>query len=180
MLISFQVGGSSGHISIAIAEKCPELHCIVQDLPEVETAFNALVPTQLKDRVTFQAHNFMTPQVTSNVNAFVLRHVLHDWPDGVAVQVLRNLINGKDGLLKDGTRIIIVDNVLPAPGFAPVPIERITTSADLQMWVACNSLERRKEDWILLFKETDERLDPVAFVNAGGTDTAMELVFRHK
>lgn len=37
-LIMEQVGGGNGHVSIAIAEKAPDLTFIVQDRPEVVAA----------------------------------------------------------------------------------------------------------------------------------------------
>ncbi|KAJ9608228.1 hypothetical protein H2200_007216 [Cladophialophora chaetospira] len=176
--IVIDVGGSSGHISISLAEKFPALRLVVQDLPEVETAFDALVPDDLKSRVSFQAHNFMEPQPQEDAKVFLLRHVLHDWPDGIAVQILRNLITGEHGVMKDGTRIVVADNVMPLKGTVPTPIERLTTTADLQMWTVLNALERRKEDWIELFKQVDERLDPVAFFQPeGSSDTVIEVVF---
>jgi 6-hydroxytryprostatin B O-methyltransferase len=154
---------------------------VVQDLPELEPAFDAVVPADLKSRVTFQAHDFMKPQPMEHVQVFLLRHVLHDWTDGLAVQVIRNLVEGEHGTIKDGTRIIVGDNLMPTRGDIPTPIERLITSADLQMWTAVNALERRKEDWVDLFKQADERLDVVAFVQPeGSSDVIIEVVFRQK
>ncbi len=176
-----QLGGSSGHISITLAEHHPSLTLIVQDLPEVESAFNALVPKDLTPRLKFHSHNFMNPQPLTDVSAYLLKHVLHDWSDGLAVKILRNLINGEHGLMRDGTRIIVQDNIMPEKDVRPPPLERLITTADLQMWTAVNALERRKEDWIELFKMVDERLVPVAFVQPEGcSDTIIEVIFRHK
>ncbi|OCT53374.1 putative O-methyltransferase [Cladophialophora carrionii] len=175
------VGGSSGHISIFLAEKFPALRLVVQDLPEVETAFEALVPSNLRSRVSYQAHNFTRPQPQQSADVFLLRHVLHDWPDAVAVEILRNIINSREGLIKDGARLIVVDNVMQPRDALPVPVERLITTADLQMWTALNALERSKEDWIDLFRQADKRLDPVAFVQpAGSSETVIEIVFRHE
>ncbi|OAP58310.1 hypothetical protein AYL99_07400 [Fonsecaea erecta] len=174
------VGGSSGFISMSLAEQFPALRFVVQDRPEVEDAFDALIPSGLKSRITFHRHDFMAPQPLHNADVFLLRHVLHDWSDAIAMQILRNLINGVGGNMKDGARIIISDNVMPPIGAAPPPLERLTTTADLQMWTVFNSLERRREDWIELFKKADERLEAVAFLQPkGSSDTVIEVVF-HK
>ena len=176
-----QLGGSSGHISITIARAHPTLNLIVQDLPEVEPAFHALVPSDLKSRVSFHPHNFMLPQPLNTPSVYLLRHVLHDWSDGLAVKILRNLIDSEKGLMENGTRIIIQDNIMPERGVRPPPLERLITTADLQMWTAVNALERRKEDWIELFSMVDERLEVVAFVQPEGcSDTIIEVIFRHK
>ena len=154
---------------------------MVQDLPEAEAAYDALASVKSQPRVSFQTHDFMTPQPQHNVDVFLLRHVLHDWPNGIAVKILQNLINGKHGLMKDGARIIVVDNIMPPTGALPTPLERLITTADLEMWTALNASERTKEDWTELFKKADERLEPVAFVQPeGSTTTVIEVVFRHK
>ncbi len=106
---------------------------MVQDLPEVETAFDALVPDSLKSRVSFQPHNLMEPQPQQDAKVLLIRYVLHDFPDEIAVQILRNLINGKDGLMKAGTRIIVADHIMPPKGAIPTPLERLITTSDLQV-----------------------------------------------
>lgn len=53
-----QVGGGNGHVSIAIAEKAPDLTFIVQDRPEVVAAAEQQLPPDLKDRVQFKALDF--------------------------------------------------------------------------------------------------------------------------
>ncbi|OQU97665.1 hypothetical protein CLAIMM_03560 [Cladophialophora immunda] len=175
------VGGSSGFISMSLAEKFPALRFVVQDLPEVEDSFDALIPTSLKSRITFQPYDFMTPQPQHNADVFLLRHVLHDWSDAIAIKILRNLINGTCGTMKDGARIIVSDNVMPPIGVAPPPLERLTTTADLQMWTVMNALERGKDDWVELFTRADERLETVAFVKPeGSSDTVIEVVFHEK
>ena len=88
---------------------------------------------------------------------------------------------GKEGLMKDGTRIIVQDNVMPPTGVVTPPLERLITTADLQMWTAINALERTKEDWMELFKKADKRLEPVAFVKPEGSSlTAIEVIFHSK
>lgn len=54
------VGVSHGPVSIALAEKFPSFHCIVQDLPEVVE--KAIGPPELASRVKFMANDFFDPQ----------------------------------------------------------------------------------------------------------------------
>ena len=68
---------------------------MVQDLPEVQAAFDVLVSDNLQSRLSFQPHDFMTPQPRHDTDVFLIRHVLHDWPDAIAVKIFENLINGK-------------------------------------------------------------------------------------
>lgn len=75
------VGGSHGNICSELAKHHPNLHAIVQDAPEVIAEGAALLPAELKDRVTFQAHDFFQEQEKRNAEVFFLRWILHDWSD---------------------------------------------------------------------------------------------------
>ncbi len=148
-----QIGGSTGHASINIAKEHPRLKCIVQDFDYLEPKFNELLPEDLKQRVTFQAHDFFTPQPVKHADVYFFKHILHDWADPLSVRILRALLPA----LKPGSRVILMDGVLPPRGSVPLQFERMVTALDLQMLIALNARERSVEDWKALFKEADER-----------------------
>lgn len=153
----------------------------MKDFAELQKPFEDGLPTELKVRVAFEETDIFTPQSSCQVDVFFLRHILHDWPDSSSIKILQNIINSEDGLIKDGTRIIIVDSVFPPAGTLPQPLERLITSLDLQMWCSLNARERTKEAWLELYKAADERLEVKAFVQPeGSADTIMELVFRQR
>ncbi|EGN94261.1 hypothetical protein SERLA73DRAFT_15737, partial [Serpula lacrymans var. lacrymans S7.3] len=60
-------------------------------------------------RVVFQEHDFFAPQPIKDADVFLLRAVLHDWPDRYAKRILRRLREAAEL----GTRLIIADHVLP-------------------------------------------------------------------
>ncbi|OCT44649.1 S-adenosyl-L-methionine-dependent methyltransferase [Cladophialophora carrionii] len=172
-------GGSSGHVSISLAHKFPSLKFIVADFPELRTPFDEGLPTELKPRVVFEPTDLLSPQPGRTADVFFLRHILHDWPDTAAIKILRNIINTQDGVIRDGTRILIADSVIPPAGTLPQPLERLITALDLHMWCSLNAGERTQEDWIRLFMAADQRLEVKAFVRPeGSADTFIELVFR--
>ena len=105
------VGGSHGQVSIPVAQRYPNLRCIVQDLPTVIATGEAQLPADVKDRVTFMAHDFWTKQPVMNADVFYLRWVLHDWPDSLAVKILQQLIPS----LKKGAKVLIDDICMPPP-----------------------------------------------------------------
>ncbi len=117
------VGGSYGHASIAIAEVAPELKLVVQDLPQIISQAKTDLPEKMKERVSFMAHDFFTPQPIE-ADVYFLRFILHDYPDKYAALILQNLVP----VLKNGSRLIIVDSVLPPPGVAPSSEERLMRS----------------------------------------------------
>lgn len=171
---SGKVGDSTGHVSVELARTYPALKCVVQDLPALEAGFDAVVPDHLKSRVTFRGHDFFHPQPFRDADVYLFRHILHDWPDKYAVQILRNTVPA----MKRGARVVVVDLVQPPPASTPVWKERLGTALDLQMMGALNSKERTREDWTELFRRADSRLSVTGFVTPPGAALAViEVAF---
>lgn len=106
------VGGSLGRFSVVLADKVKDIHCIVQDLPEVVAEGTSKLPARLTDRVTFMAHDFFTEQPVTGADVYFFRWIFHDWSDKYCIQILRCLIPA----LKHGARVIISDMTLTPPG----------------------------------------------------------------
>lgn len=106
------VGGSHGNAAIKLAEKHPQLTCIVQDLPKVIEGVEAQLPAHLKGRVRYMAHDFWTEQSVKGADIYFFRWVFHDWADEYAVKILKQTIPA----LKPGARIVINDTCVPPPG----------------------------------------------------------------
>lgn len=56
------------------------------------------------------AYNFFEPQPIKGALAYLFRHVLHDWPDDQAREILRQTV---PALVKGRSRILIAERVLP-------------------------------------------------------------------
>ena len=72
------------------------------------------------------AHDFFTPQPAipdTNVAVYLLRWILHDWPDQYCVKILRALLPG----LRDGSRVIVVETLIPPKGVLPPEEEKFLT-----------------------------------------------------
>jgi 6-hydroxytryprostatin B O-methyltransferase len=157
------VGGSTGHAAIAIARAFPDLRFIVQDLPDnadagrrATAAETTTLPSHITSRITFQGHDFTKPQPVVGADVYLLRMILHDWPDHVAVTILKNLVPALEG--KRQARLLVMDTVLPAPGQVPGSVERIVRVRDLTMMQVFNSHERDLDQWTALLTAADERL----------------------
>ncbi|KAJ2895437.1 hypothetical protein MKZ38_006582 [Zalerion maritima] len=148
------LGGSQGQASVAIASSFPSLKFVVQDLPGARLPSTAgKIPSRLSSRVSLTAHDFFSPQPVS-ADAYLLRFVLHSFPDGAGVDVLRALIPS----LENGARIIINDGVLPEAGARrDAAAEKATRSMDVAMWLVMNAGERDLGDWKNLLRMADER-----------------------
>ncbi|KIX06362.1 uncharacterized protein Z518_04338 [Rhinocladiella mackenziei CBS 650.93] len=159
------VGGSIGHASIAVAERFPNLHFIVQDLPDIVALGEQRLPPGLKDRVSFQVHDFFTPQPVQGADVYFLRFILHDYSDTHATLILKNLLLA----FKPNSRLLVMDGVLPEPGSMPTSEERLIRVMDLEMMTNFNAKERDLDDWRNLFVKADPRLKVVKVVKPPGS-----------
>ncbi|KAH8810805.1 S-adenosyl-L-methionine-dependent methyltransferase [Xylogone sp. PMI_703] len=144
------VGGGNGNFSVSLAKKFPNLKFLVQDVEEAGRLQN--VPADLKDRISFSSHDFFTDQPVS-ASTYMLKMVMHDWPDKSAADILRRLVKS----LQPGGRILLVDMVFAPPGQLPLPVERLMTASNLGSNMH-NGQDRTIEDYERLVKMADPRL----------------------
>ena len=167
-----------GHASIALAKAFPDLNFVVQDLlsnaTEGEEALaSSSLPENVSSRITFQGHDFFELQPIEDADVYLLRMILHDWPDNEAVSILFNTVTA----LGPNVRIIIMDTVLPRPGSIPASRERLMRVRDLTMMQAFNSKERALEDWTGLLERVDQRPRLVNVTQPfGSVMSALEVV----
>jgi hypothetical protein len=147
------VGGSRGHASVSLAKVLDQPHFVVQDLPEAlsgaEDALKLNEP-DVASRIKYMQHSFFEPQPIKDADVYLLRMIIHDWPDADALKILIHL---RDALKKPGARILIMDTVLPRPGTIPALEERKLRVRDLTMMQVFNAKEREREDWETLLRK---------------------------
>ncbi|WZH40774.1 O-methyltransferase-domain-containing protein [Fusarium acuminatum] len=154
------IGGSTGHASYALAAACPNLRFEVQDLDAVVNGEKAIQEHEKaapgsQSRVCFKAHNFFDPQPTKDAAVYMLRMIIHDWPDAEAKTILSNIV---PALESAKATLLIMDTVLPSPGTLPSVRERVIRTRDLTMRQVFNAKERDIDDWEALLREADPRL----------------------
>jgi hypothetical protein len=148
------VGGSLGHTSQAIAEKNPEISFVVQDLEEVVEQGKAKAASSEDKKLDFMAHDFFKEQPVKDADVYLLRQILHDWPDAEATIILKNLVAS----MKKDAKIIIMDQVVPPPGLLPNAQEKAGRVIDLVVMSHFNGKQRDLDDWKKIFAAVDERL----------------------
>lgn len=119
------VGGGPGHVSMELAKQHPALRFEVQDLAETVAVGAQKCPVELKDRITFVAHDFFEVQGAHDVSAdapitYFARFILHDWSDKYATKILDALAKS----MRRGDRLILNEVVIPRAGELPLEIER--------------------------------------------------------
>ncbi|RMZ77383.1 hypothetical protein DV737_g4390, partial [Chaetothyriales sp. CBS 132003] len=159
-------------MSIAVAEKYPQLNFVVQDLLDVVATGQRALPAELKDRVSFQSHDFFTPQPVQ-ADVYFLRFILHDYPDSRATLILKNLV----AAFKPKSKLVIMDGVLPEPGSMSRSQERQIRIMDLEMLTNFNAKERELDAWRSLFEKADPRLKVAKVIKpAGSVNSIIEAV----
>jgi 6-hydroxytryprostatin B O-methyltransferase len=166
------VGGSIGHASVALAEKYEGLKFVVQDLGYVvaQAKESKSVPEALGGRVELMAHDFFTEQPVNDADVYLLRQILHDWADDAAVKILKGIV---PALQKEGSRILIMDQVVPPPGTLQRSQEREARTVDLVVMSHFNGKQRDLEEWERVLQTADKRLKISKVVQPVGSHFAI-------
>ena len=103
------VGGGHGSLLASILAATPRSQGVLYDIPAVVAdAPKILCESDVADRVRIEAGSFFD-SVPAGGDAYVLKNIMHDWPDDKAVQILRNV---RAAAGRDAT-ILLVELVIP-------------------------------------------------------------------
>ncbi|QIS18629.1 methyltransferase [Nocardia terpenica] len=127
------VGGGRGALLTDILARAPRSRGILFDLPEVV----AEADPHRSDRIELRGGSFFDA-VPAGGDAYILKHVVHDWPDASAERILRTV---RAAMTADA-RLILVEIVLPEDN-RPHPGKYI----DLEMLVNSGGRERTEADY---------------------------------
>ncbi|MER6048076.1 methyltransferase [Streptomyces sp. NPDC001793] len=144
------VGGGRGGLLRAVLGRHPQLTGVLFDLAP-PLAHHLLGADELKGRWRTQEGDFFT-SVPEGGDLYVLKHVLHDWPDDACRRILR----GCRTAMAPGRRLLVVDCVLP-PGNAP----HFGKTMDIAMLTVFDGRERNADEFAALLAAADFRLTRV-------------------
>jgi len=167
-------GGGIGSVTLPVVKAVPHVRLIVQDLAaaiaEGPGFWETMYPAALtENRVSFQAQNLFDPQPASNSAAalFLLRMVLHGWPDAECLKILNHL-RGCIGNNMDA-RVLIIDNImlfasrqqeLDGQDTGITDPDAVAPEPLLANWGAANSLAYRQDITMLCNHNACERTLP--------------------
>ncbi|KAF7538401.1 hypothetical protein G7054_g2976 [Neopestalotiopsis clavispora] len=172
------VGGGSGHVSIALAEEHPRLNFVVQDgSSDMLAQGKRLLTPSVKDRVMFMKHDFFQTQPMQNVAAFFIRQCTHNWCDSDVITIFQKLVPGLENS-RPGTPLLINESIMPEPGEWPPHAERALRQMDLLMLVGLGAKQRTKAEFEDLLKKADSRYEIVNSVSKGSMGL-LEVHLKH-
>ncbi len=146
------IGGGNGSLLRGILQKYPKVRGMLCDLPGViERAAPLIAADGLAGRIQAIPVNFFEA-VPPGADAYVMRHIIHDWADQPALTILGNIrkVIGMEG------RLLVIENVIP-PGNEP----SFTKLLDLMMMVGPGGKERTESEYRELFANSGFRLERI-------------------
>jgi hypothetical protein len=136
------IAGGHGMILASILRQYPAMRGILFDLEHV-LAGNRLAELGVGDRVQLASGDFFRA-VPAGGDAYIMKHIIHDWDDEKAVVILRNIRTALQG--KPDGKVILLETVIP-PGNAPDMGKLI----DLEMLLLPGGRERTADEFAALF-----------------------------
>jgi hypothetical protein len=141
------IGGGNGGNLVSTLHRDPEMRGILFDLPGV-VGRAEVRGSDLADRCRVIGGSFLDA-VPGGADAYLLRHILHNWDDERAVAILRNV----RGVMGEGATLLVVERVIP-PGNGPM----FGKLMDLTMLVVHGGMERTEDEFRRLFEAAGFRL----------------------
>ncbi len=141
------VAGGHGSVLTAILEKHPQMRGVLFDLEHVVAgAKPRLERLKLADRVQLASGDFF--QSVPAGDAYVMKHIIHDWDDARALTILSNCRKASPR-----AKVILLEAVLP-PGNDP----DFGKLLDLEMLTLPGGRERTQDEFRALFAQAGYRL----------------------
>ena len=164
------VGGSIGHVSIALLERHPHLRACVLDLPAVVAVGERLAVGEadhVRSRLSFVAGDMFAEVLPADT--YLLKTIMHDWDDARCVRLLQNC----RARLAEGGRVLGVDNVLPPLGDVNASSTKLL---DMLMMVLLPGKERTEVEWRTLYAAAGLRVTAITPISPRSVECLIEGV----
>ncbi|MEM7759101.1 MAG: methyltransferase [Cyanobacteria bacterium P01_A01_bin.40] len=147
------VGGGRGELLMSILEQNSSLEGILFDQQHVvDKVYSILKNRGLLERCSLEAGSFFEP-VPSGYDAYLLRHIIHDWNDAQALKILKNC---REAMRADSK--ILVLEILMETEDEPL----VGRFRDLNMLVSMpEGKERTEQQYSSLYKQAGLQLTQI-------------------
>jgi hypothetical protein len=158
------IGGGHGLLLATILKKNPQMKGTLYEMPHVlEGARNGPLKPVM-DRCTL-ASGDMFSSVPAGADAYIMKHIIHDWPDDACVKILKAC----RASVNSAGKLLVVDNViLPGNDFSP------SKFLDLQMLIFPSGCERTEKQFRQLFAASGWQLNRI--IRTAAADSIVEGV----
>lgn len=138
------VAGGHGRLLAAILASAPTTQGVLFDLPDVVAeAAPLLQKLNVAQRVRLVEGSFFS-DIPPGADAYVLKHIVHDWSDDAALQILRNVRRAAP----TGAALLLVETVIPEDNS-----EFTGKIADIEMLLFNDGRERTAKEYQRLLDE---------------------------
>jgi len=138
------VAGGHGHVLTSVLRDYRQMRGVLFDLEHVIAGSGPLLAASgVQNRIRAESGDFFQA-VPAGGDAYIMKHIIHDWDDERAAAILSNIRKALDG--KPQGRVILLEAVLAAgnvPDFAKL--------LDLEMMLFPGGRERTAEEFGALF-----------------------------
>ncbi len=146
------VAGGHGRLLAAILASAPNARGVLYDLPEVIAGAGPLLrESGVAERVRLAEGSFFD-YVPPGGDAYVLKHIIHDWDDDPSVQILRNVRSAAAA----GATLLLVERVITEDDDGS-----IAKWTDMEMLIINSGRERTATEYRRLLDESGFQLTRV-------------------
>jgi hypothetical protein len=142
------VGGGRGGLLAEVLKANPRVRGLLYDRAAVVAEPVDVLSAGVADRCTIQSGDFFE-SVPPGGDLYILKRVLHDWPDDRCVAVLSHCREA----MAPGGRVLVIDAIVPAGN-----VEHASKDIDILMLVLLGGQERSVEQFEHLFERSGLRM----------------------
>ena len=146
------VGGGLGVLMAEVLFANPLMEGIVADIPSVIQETRKIIQARgIEDRCQAVECDFFK-NIPSGSDAYIMSHILHDWPD----EQCRIILTNCQRAMKKESRLLVVEMIIP-PGNEP----SVAKLLDLEMLVITGGRERTEAEFKNLFESSGFKLSRI-------------------
>lgn len=146
------IGGGNGSLIGGVLQRYPRMRALLFDLGHVAArAKQVLTQFGVADRCDVIVGSFFEA-LPSGADAYLFRHILHDWTDEQCVQILANC----RAVIPEHGKLLVVECVVP-----PGNDRSASKDFDMTMMTFPGGLERTEAEFRMLFKRAGFELSSV-------------------
>jgi O-methyltransferase domain/Dimerisation domain len=158
------VAGGHGFLLATILQKNPHLRGTLFEAPHVIEGAATGPLKAVMDRCAFASGDMFT-SIPGGADAYLMKHIIHDWPDVLCIQLLKACRQA----VNPGGKLLVVDSVIqPGNDFSP------NKFLDLQMLIFPGGRERTEKQFRELFVASGWQLRRI--IPTAATDSIVEGV----